>query len=1002
MMRFLRVAAIIVLAVAILIGGAAVLLVVNKDRVIGAALSAVSARTGTTVTAARSEIHFGSHLILTLDGVAISRPQGGSAHIGRLKALISYHSILIDRFTPLYGLILNRVDTILPVQRLETAPVTSLRQREMIGVEGAMSWLGQLERVAWRLAIVDATLRDADGTVLATNFDLHAFRHHADSSLWIIGFRSRLETAPVRGTEIAANLSAGAGGSLTQNQISRGHVWFWNLPLALFHGEGWRGAGTGQGSAQFTLFGTGATSGSADLGARGLVLSGPDLRAPLALGEYSLHVSFDASVQALTLKDLQLRRANQEIASGGAEISDPFAANPAVRLHLTGVAIDPAAVRGPLRLVRNLPAYVKAVLDRVTAGTVKIGEADLSASYKQLHDDPIEALRASLTLAASVIGGSFTLPAEYKLPAVSALSVQLRFAKSVLTATQGNARVGNSPIRAISARVDFTRGFDSVPYGVSFHADADIGELFGAAMLAMDRLNLKDRERIKSAGGRLAITADAAGVFDYDHLGMPVQYQIKVAANRFRFTVLDTPGPVQITRGSIVIAPHLMLVDHLMLAATGGDGVITGELGLEPSGMAVHHLTVEMHQMPAGLWLPLIVPPEDVELAGEIGGKIDVNSEPRDPASYLVTGKMVIARGELGFGFLRAPIRFQEATLTFGGHSMALDLPSAQLENKGLEFRLSVADLRHPTLRIDANSQALDLQVMRFIRLPWTPSGPPPKFPIPVAGHIEARSANLSKLVMSNVKADFTRDANTWRVYNMTAVSMKGGVKLDISGRAKDDWIHMKGKIRGMDLAQLFHLSSGVRRAPLRGALDVNADLWADSNTDFFRTLAGTASVGVRDGKIERMTLLSRLLGFINLKSWLTANFPDPTTTGLPFDQAAGKFKGEGGNFYTDDFLLQGPVMDITATGSVEVGTGNLDMDVGMFPFSTVNWLLGKIPLIGENVAGGTGNLLAGYFHVHGPVSDPSITPRPITSVAEFVKKTLGLPINILRPNTIK
>jgi hypothetical protein len=39
---------------------------------------------------------------------------------------------------------------------------------------------------------------------------------------------------------------------------------------------------------------------------------------------------------------------------------------------------------------------------------------------------------------------------------------------------------------------------------------------------------------------------------------------------------------------------------------------------------------------------------------------------------------------------------------------------------------------------------------------------------------------------------------------------------------------------------------------------------------------------------------------------------------------------------------------------------------------------------------------------VSGPVSNPSIVPSPITSVAEFIKKTLGMPINIIRPNTIK
>jgi hypothetical protein len=73
-----------------------------------------------------------------------------------------------------------------------------------------------------------------------------------------------------------------------------------------------------------------------------------------------------------------------------------------------------------------------------------------------------------------------------------------------------------------------------------------------------------------------------------------------------------------------------------------------------------------------------------------------------------------------------------------------------------------------------------------------------------------------------------------------------------------------------------------------------------------------------------------------------------------------------------------------------------------MAPFDTVDWVLNHIPVIGDRLGTGTGKLVAAYFNVRGPVSDPSITPKPITSVAEFFKKTLGVPINIIRPNTIK
>ena len=69
-----------------------------------------------------------------------------------------------------------------------------------------------------------------------------------------------------------------------------------------------------------------------------------------------------------------------------------------------------------------------------------------------------------------------------------------------------------------------------------------------------------------------------------------------------------------------------------------------------------------------------------------------------------------------------------------------------------------------------------------------------------------------------------------------------------------------------------------------------------------------------------------------------------------------------------------------------------------MVPFNTVDWLVSNIPLIGSNIANGSSGLVAAYFQVYGPISDPTVIPKPITSVTQFVVKFLKLPINILSP----
>ncbi|HWJ41743.1 MAG TPA: AsmA-like C-terminal domain-containing protein, partial [Candidatus Limnocylindrales bacterium] len=274
---------------------------------------------------------------------------------------------------------------------------------------------------------------------------------------------------------------------------------------------------------------------------------------------------------------------------------------------------------------------------------------------------------------------------------------------------------------------------------------------------------------------------------------------------------------------------------------------------------------------------------------------------------------------------------------------------------------------------------------------------------VPCSGHIEARAGNLAAFQMTDLKTDFTRSPQgDWRVYNMSATAYRGKMNLELVGRAPDNWIRIMGSATDMDPAPLFMLSGKNKNSPLLGHLFLAADLWANTDTNFFETLAGDMTITVRDGTLNKFTLLSRLLSFIDIKNWLSAQIPDPRVAGVPFKTIFTDFKGKGGLFYTDNFVLKGPVMDITASGSVQFGAGTLDMEVGMFPFDTVDWVLNHIPIIGERIGAGTGKLVAAYFHVKGPVSDPSILPKPITSVTEFVKKTLGMPINIIRPNTIK
>lgn len=151
-----------------------------------------------------------------------------------------------------------------------------------------------------------------------------------------------------------------------------------------------------------------------------------------------------------------------------------------------------------------------------------------------------------------------------------------------------------------------------------------------------------------------------------------------------------------------------------------------------------------------------------------------------------------------------------------------------------------------------------------------------------------------------------------------------------------------------------------------------------------------------------KFKLLSQMLSLVDVSEWLKANIPDPRVNGVPFRSITANFAGHNGIFQTQDFLLDGPVMKITAAGQVDVGQSAMSMTVGMRPFQLLDTVFNNIPIIGTRLAESQSGIVAAYFNVRGPIGDPQVMPAPIKSISHMVIKTLAIPINILAPETVK
>ena len=1001
-MRLVRIAALAALILVIVIGGSAALIAFNQSRIVVYVLASVHNRTGVEIIPRSSSVHLGTHLIVDLDHPQVLSDGHEIVKLKSLRAVISYHSIFTSTGLPLYRLTAINPQIILPTTSTNAAAISMPRPGTPT-IDAMQDALHALSRICWRAEATDATVYYADGAGLATHVGMVAYRTRREPYKWRLGFSGAILGPLVSGAQISGKASFGIGEKSRAGEFAHGEVWTWNVPLEGIEAEGFSLQGLVETTFKFSIHDDGSMTGVTDASSKKLVLRSERLTKPIDLGAYSLHAGFDITDGKYAVTQIVLRHINTAVLSGDTEILRPLSEKAELGVRLGLFHLDTAAIKQKLQSVRHLPAEVVDMLDRLKPGKVTVGTATLSAALEEIKTAPLETIRKNLVVSGTVEGIGFTIPPSTKLPPIENLSAQLRYAKGLLTIAQGTAKFGNSAVHDLVASANLVKGVEGADYKLSVNSDADLDELYPAIANALDFYQVQERDRLKHLSGRVEITAGASGKLSVKTLVVPKDYAVRADAFGAVLTINGSPGPLKVSRGTVSFVPGSIKFDHLMLAATGGDATLDGTVNFARQGIVVHDLTLGLHNFPSELWLALLVDPTDFRVSGPIGGKVVVNGDLSTPGGLTPEGKLTLEKGEVKFNFLRAPIVVQGATLAMHHKQVVLSMPGSKLENQAINFKITVHDYTHPTIRIDATVQKLDLEVLTFVRMPWSPATPPIHFPVPCSGHIEARAANLSAFQMTDVKTDFTRDpAGDWRVYNMSGTAYRGQMRLDLAGRGPDNWIHIIGSATDMDPAPIFMLGGKNKQSPLLGHLFLATDVWANTDTNFFETLAGDMTITVRDGTVNKFTLLSRLLSFIDIKNWLSAQIPDPRIAGVPFKTIFTDFKGNGGLFYTNNFLLQGPVMDITAEGSVQFGADRLDMQVGMFPFDTVDWVLNHIPLIGERIGAGTGKLVAAYFQVRGPLSDPSITPKPITSVAQFIKKTLGMPINLIRPNTIK
>ena len=129
-------------------------------------------------------------------------------------------------------------------------------------------------------------------------------------------------------------------------------------------------------------------------------------------------------------------------------------------------------------------------------------------------------------------------------------------------------------------------------------------------------------------------------------------------------------------------------------------------------------------------------------------------------------------------------------------------------------------------------------------------------------------------------------------------------------------------------------------------------------------------------------------------------NLPDKRTG---FDMIRGNFIINQGVAETENYTVETSKRKMSVIGKFDLGNKNLDLAVGIAPWSNLNKAISKIPLAGKILTGkNEKSLLTSYYNVKGEMGSPKVTLVPLKSlgkkVISLLKGILETPKEIFAP----
>jgi hypothetical protein len=478
---------------------------------------------------------------------------------------------------------------------------------------------------------------------------------------------------------------------------------------------------------------------------------------------------------------------------------------------------------------------------------------------------------------------------------------------------------------------------------------------------------------------------------------------------------LEPKAPLRLAARRIAWAPKAPLEVDASVELAGGPAV-AAQLAWQPEKLELRRLAIKDARSDATASATLAGEMVQASFAGRLDG--------RSIAALL---RRPLPSSGMAQGDLRLTLDRRQPGRTRGDGHLTVDaldlswLAGRRVRVERAELSTQRDDLRVGRARVDVEEQVFDLEgemrrteqgpvidarlqspgveIARLLpaRKPVEQAEPSALWPLPLTGRL-AVSAGFVQFERQRIEPlegvlTFERE----RAHLEVKQARMCGVSFPLVAEVLPDKYTVSAQVTMKDQpfeAAMHCLTGGT--VEISGNADLSAELRTEGSgeRELIRNLAGTAQGELRKGKVRKFALIGNILSLRDI-----AALKSVKDDGFAYRSLTTKGRFKDGEFLLEEGFFDSDAARLAASGRVDLHGNDTRLTVLVGLLTTVDRVVGAIPLIGD-IFGGT--MVALPVSVSGDIRDPQVIPLGPRAVTDqllgIFERTLKLPGKLVAP----